>query len=258
MLQIRENSTGNSPPPTSFSFAASAAVSRASEGALRAGRTSPDAALRQWPVSATSALDLRISFAASAAQAADSTHATGARTRLQHLIRNRFYDSHSGRFVGVDPIMSRESSSQYAYVKNSPVVLVDPYGLQGISPGACVVTWILAGAGVGAAAGATAGGAGGLVLAGVGAIPGAGAGAGVGAAAGGLIGGLIGVLVCAPPDCPPFPLPPPDEYEPKRTTCKGLLQSCLNGYMTGPCYTCARMCDAGAWPYNICPGSGKK
>ncbi len=80
-------------------------------------------------LSTTSVSKLRISFAAGAAQLADFTRATKAKSCLQHLICNRFYDPKVGRFTAEDPAWSFLTDKKYRYVLNSPMNLTDPYGL---------------------------------------------------------------------------------------------------------------------------------
>lgn len=155
MLQTRTRSTTDPPLRRPFSFAASGgAACAASEGALlarQAGRRATarggadlscastssfaapgarrNAALRQCAVSSTSAFTPRFSFAASAAQAADSRRAGGRESRLQHLIRNRFYDPHTGRFTAEDPLAHEVDLNYFRYVGNNPMLWVDPFGL---------------------------------------------------------------------------------------------------------------------------------
>ena len=80
-------------------------------------------------ISATSAICMRYSFAASAAQLADSTRAMKTKTRVQHLIRNRYYDPHTGRFTSEDPIGFKADANFYRYVRNNPIIIKDPFGL---------------------------------------------------------------------------------------------------------------------------------
>jgi len=48
-----------------------------------------------------------------------------------YFLRNRYYDSQSGRFLNEDPLgFEGDDVNFYAYVQNSPVSLVDPFGLQ--------------------------------------------------------------------------------------------------------------------------------
>jgi RHS repeat-associated protein len=48
-----------------------------------------------------------------------------------YFLRNRYYDPQSGRFLNEDPLGFRgDDANFYAYVQNSPVDLVDPFGLQ--------------------------------------------------------------------------------------------------------------------------------
>ncbi|MBZ5679177.1 MAG: RHS repeat-associated core domain-containing protein [Acidobacteriia bacterium] len=48
-----------------------------------------------------------------------------------YYYRNRYYDQNVGRFVSEDPMRFEAGSDFYSYVSNSPVNLVDPFGLQG-------------------------------------------------------------------------------------------------------------------------------
>lgn len=121
MHRTSARSTAEPPPRLPFSFAASAA----SEGALRARKTCHNAALRHGGRSTTSALGVSYSFAASAAQAADSRRAARGESRLQHLMRMRYYDPHAGRFMAEDPV---PAGNLYPYVFNDPVDFVDPMG----------------------------------------------------------------------------------------------------------------------------------
>ena len=57
-----------------------------------------------------------------------------------HYYRARYYDPTVGRFIGEDPTalsasISGSDLNRYAYVSNSPVVRIDPSGLQGVPPG---------------------------------------------------------------------------------------------------------------------------
>lgn len=47
-----------------------------------------------------------------------------------YFLRNRYYDPQSGRFLNEDPLGFAGDTNFYAYVQNSPVDLVDPFGLQ--------------------------------------------------------------------------------------------------------------------------------
>jgi len=114
MHQARESSTGHSPPRMAPSFAASAAPARLHR------RNLPSAE------SATSPFETRYSFAASPLQNVDSRASARTKTRLQHLIRSRYYDPKAGRFVASDQLMRTPS---YTYVDNNSPRFADPYGL---------------------------------------------------------------------------------------------------------------------------------
>ena len=58
------------------------------------------------------------------------TCAAGAKARVRHLIRNRYYDPHSGRFTAEDPIGFTSGLNFYTYVRNNPTDFVDPLGLK--------------------------------------------------------------------------------------------------------------------------------
>jgi RHS repeat-associated protein len=47
---------------------------------------------------------------------------------------HRYYDPKIGRYVTSDPIGLRGGFNTYAYVENSPVTWIDPYGLLGYTP----------------------------------------------------------------------------------------------------------------------------
>lgn len=42
-------------------------------------------------------------------------------------LRNRYYDSMSGRFITEDPI--KDGLNWYAYAENNPIIMIDPNGL---------------------------------------------------------------------------------------------------------------------------------
>jgi RHS repeat-associated protein len=48
-----------------------------------------------------------------------------------YYYRARYYDPKTGRFIGEDPMAFGGGSNFYAYVANRPVVVTDPFGLQG-------------------------------------------------------------------------------------------------------------------------------
>ncbi len=50
-----------------------------------------------------------------------------------YMMRNRFYDARTGRFLQRDPIGIFGGYNLYAYVQNNPVHLIDPSGLEGLS-----------------------------------------------------------------------------------------------------------------------------
>jgi len=101
-------------------------LSFAAKTALKASNQ-PKSRNKPRALSTTSVSKLRISFAAGAAQLADSTRAMKVKSRVQHLIRNRFYDPRSGRFMSEDLIRAFEQSL-YSYVMNAPTELIDPFG----------------------------------------------------------------------------------------------------------------------------------
>jgi RHS repeat-associated protein len=47
---------------------------------------------------------------------------------IQSYKRARYYDPQAGRFIGEDQVGFRSGTDFYTYVRNSPVVLVDPTG----------------------------------------------------------------------------------------------------------------------------------
>ncbi|MFC1999520.1 RHS repeat-associated core domain-containing protein, partial [Chloroflexota bacterium] len=46
------------------------------------------------------------------------------------FMKHRYYDAHTGRFIHRDPLGIAGGINLYAYVRNNPVVSVDPHGLQ--------------------------------------------------------------------------------------------------------------------------------
>jgi RHS repeat-associated protein len=55
-----------------------------------------------------------------------------------YYYRARYYDASTGRFLAEDPISFKGGANFYRYVKNNPVNLVDPFGL---NPGAVPWWW---------------------------------------------------------------------------------------------------------------------
>ena len=49
--------------------------------------------------------------------------------------RARYYDASTGRFLSEDPNKDGVAGSLYGYVENSPLLLIDPFGTQGLAPG---------------------------------------------------------------------------------------------------------------------------
>ncbi len=114
MLQTRESSTAKSPPKMPFSFAASAAPGAAYD------------AMRHVTESTTSTTAPRGRAPFRPSQEADSTGPCEPESRLQHLMRNRYYDPKAGRFTAEDPL---PDVNLYRYVENDPLNLTDPFGL---------------------------------------------------------------------------------------------------------------------------------
>ncbi len=109
----------------------------------------------------------------------------------------REYDAAVGRFSQSDPIGLRDGPSTYSYVRSSPLIFVDPYGLEGRRQ--CIAVATTVGAVCGTLGGAYLGGSlgtagGGLACSptGPGALACAGAGGMSGAVAGGYAGGILG------------------------------------------------------------------
>jgi RHS repeat-associated protein len=98
-------------------------------------------------------------------------------TNLQ-FSRNRYYDPNPGRFLNEDRIRFRAGVNFYRYVSNSPVNLLDPFGLLPSAKCACKIA---AGAAAGGIVGARVGRLVGGILGGLG-----------GGIAGGLGGGTVG------------------------------------------------------------------
>ncbi len=120
MHQPCKSNTGISTGYLPLSFAAKTALTASNQ---------PKSKIQPRALSTTSVSKQRISFAAGAAQLADSTRATKVKSCLQHLIRNRFYDPHSGRFTSEDPIGFKADANFYRFVRNNPIGLTDPFGL---------------------------------------------------------------------------------------------------------------------------------
>ncbi|MEW6367118.1 MAG: RHS repeat-associated core domain-containing protein [Acidobacteriota bacterium] len=53
-----------------------------------------------------------------------------AKSRLQHLIRARYYDAKTGRFTTEDPAGEASDVNMYGYVMNRPTSVTDPSGLK--------------------------------------------------------------------------------------------------------------------------------
>jgi RHS repeat-associated protein len=54
-----------------------------------------------------------------------------------HYYRARYYDSTAGRFLSEDIVRFNGGASFYAYVSNSPLDFVDPFGLDKCKPNDC-------------------------------------------------------------------------------------------------------------------------
>ena len=52
-----------------------------------------------------------------------------------HYYRDRYYDSSNSRFISEDPIGFDGGENFYAYTRNSPVDVKDPFGLYILAPG---------------------------------------------------------------------------------------------------------------------------
>jgi RHS repeat-associated protein len=132
---------------------------------------------------------------------------------------HRWYVTSTGSYLSQDEGLGRGEpinnpnfyllpSPPFVYANNSPLLYVDPLGLN-LQQAFCNLRYTLIGAAVGGLAGALGGCAvgavGGAVAAGVGALPGCGAtavvGGGAGAAAGAIGGAITGVLECG---CPQY------------------------------------------------------
>jgi RHS repeat-associated protein len=64
-----------------------------------------------------------------------------ATTGLQYN-RERWYDSHTGRWLSEDPIPFVDGSNNYTYVGNSPTIFVDPNGLKRVTQTAVSKSYI--------------------------------------------------------------------------------------------------------------------
>jgi RHS repeat-associated protein len=139
-------------------------------------------------------------------------------TNLQ-FSRNRYYDPNPGRFLNEDRLRFRAGVNFYRYVSNSPVNLLDPFGLLPSAKCACKIAAAAAaggaaGAGIGRKIGGVLGGLGGGLAVGLagfgggelaepagggvpGALAGGAAGAAEGAAAGSGIGTVAGAIIGA-------------------------------------------------------------
>ncbi|MEW6368633.1 MAG: RHS repeat-associated core domain-containing protein [Acidobacteriota bacterium] len=93
-----------------------------------AARSAVSAALRQSTKSTTWHSIYSCASAVRPSQVVDSTRVGEAKSRLQHLIRARYYDPHAGGFLSEDPLAFLADSNFYRYVGNNPTIFVDPYG----------------------------------------------------------------------------------------------------------------------------------
>ena len=119
MHQPCKSNTGKYRSYLPLSFAANAALKASNQ---------PKPKNQPPALSTTSVVALRYSFAAGAAQLADSTRARKVKTRLQHLIRSRYYDPRIGRFTSQDRAGFHEGVNFFTYVHNNPIILTDPFG----------------------------------------------------------------------------------------------------------------------------------
>lgn len=109
-----------------------------------------------------------------------------------YYYRARWYDANLGRFISEDPVGFAGGINWFSYVKNNPLNLNDPFGLQS-NPfyAGCVAGYTTLGAVVGFYGGGGLG-----LLTGPGAVVASPVGVAVGTAAGGAIGAGVGTLVC--------------------------------------------------------------
>jgi RHS repeat-associated protein len=49
-----------------------------------------------------------------------------------YFYRARYYDAEAGRFISEDPAGLKDGVNPFIYVKNRPIMLVDPFGLAGL------------------------------------------------------------------------------------------------------------------------------
>jgi RHS repeat-associated protein len=184
----------------------------------------------------------------------------------------RPYSPSLGRWLTEDPIGLAGGGNLYAYVSNGPTNAIDPTGeiaiaIVGLFVAGIVLTAIVTAqmirnppqlpplppstptttpprtppSGPGGGTG------------------GSGGGGGAGTGTGGSGGATTSPMSPPTTGVPPFPIPPNTPCDINNVNCKGLLQSCLSGFMTGPCWSCAQICEATkSWPYKICHGPGKK
>jgi RHS repeat-associated protein len=179
-------------------------------------------------------------------------------TRLAYY-RARYYDPRLGRFTSEDPIGLVAGPNLYTYVRNNPSNLVDPHGEVAVALPILAVIGVFL-----------------TVAVAIHYIqhpppplppfpipeddpPPPPAPPTSGPSTGRSGAGTATSMSRPTTQVPPFPLPPNVPFAPKRVNCGGLLQACLGGFMTGPCYSCAQVCEAsGRWPYEICHGPGPR
>ena len=57
--------------------------------------------------------------------------ASGSLFAIESHYRARYYDPPAGRFLSEDPVGFDAGANFYRYVRNNPIIFVDPAGLQG-------------------------------------------------------------------------------------------------------------------------------